>query len=225
MMIKGVLFDFNGTMFQDSPFNEEAWLTFAEKEAHKQLTRDEFDQNVHGKNNRLVLEYLFERPFTKEEAIEWGEKKEAIYRKLVRSHPDAAHLTAGLSEFLDDLKQKQVPFNIATAAGKGNVDFYFEAFDLGRWFDYEKVIYDNGEMKSKPAPDFYLQSAEKIGLKPSECVVFEDSVSGIKAAHNAAAKKIFAITTDGNGAMLSYLGNVDAVIDDFTDSRVRNLFA
>ncbi len=223
-MLKGVLFDFNGTMFQDSRFNEEAWLAFAEKEAHKKLTRDEFDQNVHGKNNRLVLEYLFERPFTKEEAIEWGEKKEDIYRQMVQEHPAEAHLTAGLPEFLDYLKEKQVPFNIATAAGKGNVDFYFERFELGHWFDYDQVVYDNGDMKSKPAPDFYLQSAAKIGLDPSECVVFEDSVSGIKAAHNAAAKKIFAITTDGNGAMLSYLGNVAAVIDDFTDERVLALF-
>lgn len=222
-MIKGVLFDFNGTMFKDSTFNEAAWLAFAEKEAHKKLNREAFDQHVHGKNNRLVLEYLFERPFTKAAALQWGEKKEDIYRDMVRSHPKEAHLTAGLPELLDFLQAEKIPFNIATAAGKGNLDFYFERFDLAKWFAYEQIVYDNGERQSKPAPDYYLAAAAKIQVPASDCLVFEDSLSGIQAAHNAGAAKIFAITTNDNGAQLAALLQLAGVIDDFTDSRIRDV--
>ena len=83
-MCKAVLFDFNGTLLPDSPQNEAAWLEFAKTAAGKVLTPAEFQKNVHGKNNRLVLEYLFERPLTKEEALELGEQKEDIYREMVR---------------------------------------------------------------------------------------------------------------------------------------------
>lgn len=74
-MCKAVLFDFNVTLLPDSPQNEAAWLEFAKTTAGKILSPTEFQENVHDKNNRLVLEYLFDRSFTKEESIQWGEKK------------------------------------------------------------------------------------------------------------------------------------------------------
>lgn len=223
-MVKAVLFDFNGTLFQDSVFNEDAWLEFADKIAGRKITRAEFDQHIHGKVNRLALEYLFERPFTAEEAIEWGEKKEDIYRQMVRDTPEAAHLTPGAEDFFAFLQEKKIPFNIATAAGRGNVDFYYEIFGLAKWFPFDQIVYDDGTIASKPAPDFYLQGAEKIGVKAADAVIFEDSVSGLKAAHNAQAETIVGIATDDNDQELMGLGFVDFVVKDFRDERVYELF-
>ena len=127
-MCEAVLFDFNGTLLPDSPQNEAAWLEFAKTAAGKVLTPAEFQKNVHGKNNRLVLEYLFERPLTKEEALELGEQKEDIYREMVRQTPATQQLMPGAPEFLDELKARGIPVNIATAAGYGNVRFYFDFF-------------------------------------------------------------------------------------------------
>lgn len=223
-MYKAVLFDFNGTLFQDSSFNEEAWLEFADSYAGKQLTAEEFQENVHGKNNRLVLEYLFDRPFEKEEAIEWGEKKEDIYREKVRQHPQKAKLTPGAITFLNLLKEKNVPRTIATASGKGNIDFYFDIFQLANWFDYEKVVYDNGERKSKPNPEIFQLAAHQIGTHPQETIIFEDSHSGLRAAKNAGANKIFAIVTENNQEELAELEIADEIVIDFSDTRVLNLF-
>lgn len=224
-MCKAVLFDFNGTLFQDSPLHEKAWLTYAKEEAGKLLTPDEFQKNVHGRNNRLILEYLFERDFTLEEAIEYGERKEEIYRQMVRNKPDCVFLTPGATEFLDHLKTLGIPRNIASASGKGNMDFYFELFDLERWFDYEKIIYDNGKRKSKPDPEYYLQAAQNIEISPADAVIFEDSPSGLLAGKKAGARKLFAIITENNEEDLRKLQLADEVVADYQDERVVKLFS
>ena len=223
-MCEAVLFDFNGTLLPDSPQNEAAWLEFAKTAAGKVLTPAEFQKNVHGKNNRLVLEYLFERPLTKEEALELGEQKEDIYREMVRQTPATQQLMPGAPEFLDELKARGIPVNIATAAGYGNVRFYFDFFGLERWFDFDTIVYDNGNMNSKPAPDYYLLAAEKIGVDPKMAVIFEDSHSGLAAAKNAGAKKIIALETGDNREELASLGIADVIVLDYFAPEVRGLF-
>lgn len=223
-MCKAVLFDFNGKLLSDSPQNEAAWLEFAKTVTGKILSPSEFQENVHGKNNRLVLKYLFDRSFTKEESIELGEKKEEIYRQMVRQDPTTQHLMSGAPEFLDYLKEKRIPVNIATAAGYGNVRFYFDFFHLNRWFDFEKIIYDNGEMKSKPFPDYYIQSAERINVDLRNVVIFEDSYSGLLAAKNAGAAKIIAIEIGDNRNDLMSLNIADIVVKDYFSPEVKKLF-
>lgn len=223
-MCEAVLFDFNGTLLPDSPQNEAAWLEFAKTAAGKVLTPAEFQKNVHGKNNRLVLEYLFERPLTKEEALELGEQKEDIYREMVRQTPATQQLMPGAPEFLDELKARGIPVNIATAAGYGNVRFYFDFFGLERWFDFDTIVYDNGNMNSKPAPDYYLLAAKKIGVDPKNAVIFEDSHSGLAAAKNAGAKKIIALETGNNREELASLGIADVIVPDYFAPEVRRLF-
>lgn len=223
-MCEAVLFDFNGTLLPDSPQNEAAWLEFAKTAAGKVLTPAEFQKNVHGKNNRLVLEYLFERPLAKEEALELGEQKEDIYREMVRQTPATQQLMPGAPEFLDELKARGIPVNIATAAGYGNVRFYFDFFGLARWFDFDTIVYDNGNMNSKPAPDYYLLAAKKIGVDPKNAVIFEDSHSGLAAAKNAGAKKIIALETGDNREELASLGIADMIVPDYFAPEVRGLF-
>lgn len=223
-MCKAVLFDFNGTLFQDSLLHEKAWLTYAKEEAGKILTSEEFQKNVHGRNNRLILEYLFEREFTLEEAVEYGERKEKIYRQMVRDNPAIVYLTPGATEFLDRLKALAIPRNIASASGKGNIDFYFDIFGLERWFDYEKIVYDNGKYKSKPDPEYYLQAAQNIEISPADAAVFEDSPSGLLAGKKAGASKVFAIITNNNEQDLLKLQLADEVVADYQDERVLKLF-
>ena len=78
---------------------------------------------------------------------------------------------------------------------KDNVDFFIEVFNLEKWFDLEQIVYDNGNIPGKPAPDIYLKAAENIGLAPKDCIVVEDALSGIKAAENAGIGNIIAIAS------------------------------
>lgn len=224
MDLQGIIFDFNGTLFRDSEKHEIAWQEFAAKHRDEPLTRAEFDRHVHGKSNQQIIEYIFQATFSLEEAAELAEGKEAIYRELCLADQVGLHLLEGAPELLDYLTAQGYLITIATASGKKNVDFFFDVFNLGKWFDYDKVIYDDGIIKSKPAPDFYLNASQAIGKLPEECLVFEDSLSGIKAAQAAQVQGVIAIATNGNQEQLARLEPL-MIIDDFRDERLKDVLA
>ena len=66
---------------------------------------------------------------------------------------------------------------------------------MAKWFDLEYVVYNDGTLPGKPAPDIFLKAAEVIGVEISDCVIFEDSRSGIKAAKCAGAYKIIGVNS------------------------------
>lgn len=193
--IQGVIFDFNGTMFFDKEFHEQAWRSFLEQLIGRGIGDAEFQTYVHGRNAKDTLSYFLRRALTKEEVTDLEEEKEVIYRRLCLNCPEKLHLAEGLPKFLNRLKQAGLPMTIATAAGWNNVCFFFEQFNLERWFDVDKVVYNNGRIPGKPEPDVYRRAAEHIQIPITQCVVFEDARSGIEAAKRAGAGRIIGVAS------------------------------
>jgi beta-phosphoglucomutase-like phosphatase (HAD superfamily) len=73
-------------------------------------------------------------------------------------------------------------------------------------------VYDDGSRACKPAPDIYLQAASNLGLPPAECVVVEDSRSGLQAAHAAGIGYIVALGPINIHRSLTQLEGVSVVI-------------
>lgn len=192
MAIKGVIFDFNGTLFWDTPFHNTAWDQFLEN--HQiELSDQEKNEKIHGKNNRDIFTGLLNRAIEPEELEQFIDEKEGLYRDIcVKAQQPLAD---GAIELFEFLKVNNIRYTIATASGPENVGFFFQQFDLHHWFDFEQVVYDDGSMRGKPNPDFFLKAMEKLQLKPEECLVFEDSIAGIKAAENAGAGKIIIVNS------------------------------
>ena len=136
------IFDFNGTMFFDETFQEKAWQQYMTEKLGRRITPEEFQTWVHGRNTGDTLEYFFGRPFPQQEADEEEEAEETIYRALCRQSPDYK-LADGLVEFLDFLAAHKIPRTIATASCGNNVRFFFDTLGLDRWFDLDKVIYND----------------------------------------------------------------------------------
>lgn len=220
--MEAMIFDFNGTLVRDTDYHEQAWQQFIQELVGRKFTKTEFEQKVHGRNNHLVLEDILERKLSTAEGLELSNQKEAIYRKIAIVYQ--LTLIKGVPEYFDYLKEHDVLMNIATASPKVNVDFYFDRYDLSRWFSYDKVVYGDGSLPSKPAPDFYLQGALRVGGEPKEMTVFEDSYLGLQGAANAQAKRIIAVSTNDNQQALMESGVVDFVIDDFTDTRLKEFW-
>ena len=86
-----------------------------------------------------------------------------------------------------------VPFALATGSDLGHVSFYLKELGLDRWFSEENMVWDDGTYPGKPAPEIYRKAAAKLGLDPSECLVFEDGTSGIRAANAAGAGAVTVI--------------------------------
>lgn len=195
-MIKGVIFDFNGTLFWDTPFHNQSWDKFLQN--HQiQLSDEEKNNKIHGKNNSDIFQDIFNRTFNEEELVELINEKEAIYRTICLNAK--LPLAPGAIELFELLKDLAIPYTIATASGKENVLFFFEQFGLAKWFDFDLVVYDDGILHGKPNPDYFLKAMTKLKVEPKECLIFEDSYSGIAAAENAHAGKIIIVDSiNGN---------------------------
>ena len=216
--MKGIIFDFNGTMFMDSDLHEAAWLYLLQKYSEKELTEEDILKNLHGKTNDVILRNFISKDLTDEEVQKLSDEKEAFYRKSVLESSNHKDFTKGLRDVLDYLKANDIPMTIASASPKINMDFYFDYLNLGDWFDYDQMVCHTGSFPGKPAPDIFLIAAEKIGVEQKNCLVIEDSYSGLQAAHNAKIGTIVAIDPDGkNRAVLEAEGLAkDGVIEDFT---------
>ena len=172
----------------------------------------------------IRLNICLEEPVDAEKAAVLIEQKEALYREMCLNLDGDFRLSPGAPELLDDLVKHNIPLTIATASGKKNVDFFVEHLHLEKWFEIEKIVFDNGKIPGKPAPDLYLAAAEKLNLHPEACVVVEDSRSGIQAAHHAGAGWVVALGPVETHSSLVRLPGVDQVITNLEQIACQDLF-
>ena len=192
--MRGIIFDFNGTMFFDEEFQNISWRSFLQAKTGHYITDEEFQEYIHGRNNEVSLKHFISPDLSREEIEELAEEKEQCYRDLCMKSSEF-RLADGLPEFLDELADRQIPMTIATASMEKNVQFFFEHLGLDRWFSYDQVALNDGTMKGKPEPDIFLRAAELIGVRPEACMVFEDAKSGIEAARRAGACRVVGVAS------------------------------
>ena len=215
--MKALAFDFNGTMYMDTDKHRQAWNLFFQKYIGRPLEEEEFLHYACGPAVENIMRHFFPQVTDAARITALAGEKEEIYRRLCREDVEGLRLIEGLPEALDRLQARGVPMVIATGAGRGNLDFYFEAFHLERWFDWDHVIYDDGTLPGKPAPDVYLRACERLRTPPRGCMVVEDAFAGIAAAQSAGVGAIVAITATNPAGTLEKLPGVKAVIDDYRD--------
>lgn len=205
--MKAVLFDFNGTLFYDTLIHIDVWIQFLKVKLNYEMSEEEFMRRVFGRDNNAIIKDFFGINDLKK-IHELSEEKEEMYRDVCRNMDIS--LVKGAEDFFDYLVENNIPFTIATGANQSNVDFYFDVFKLNKWFDYSKVIYDDGYLPGKPDPTGFIKASKKINMDPSECVVIEDSLAGVKAAKAAGVKEIYVISNKE-----SFDEEVTAIVKDY----------
>lgn len=211
---KGIIFDFNGVLWWDNHLQEQSWKEFSAAIRGTPLSEEEMTIHMHGRNNQYTQEYLLGRPITGDELEQLIQQKEAIYQQLCLARGTDFKLSPGAVELLDYLVDQHIPHTIATASGKINLDFFIQHLELDRWFNLDQIVYDNGSIIGKPDPDIYLKAAQNLNLPPAECIVVEDSHSGIQAAHAAQIGWIVALGPINTHKQLVRLNGVNAVIEN-----------
>lgn len=217
MKYKGIIFDFNGTLYWDSAKHKEAWRAYSKRLRGTAFSDEEMINHMFGRTNEEIIQYAIGKKPTPEMVEEIGQEKEELYRQMSIKDSENFHLAKGVTEFLDFLKENDIPRTIATMSDRKNVDFYFESFNLANWFDFNQVVYADGIVKSKPAPDIYEIAAKNLGLKPEECIVVEDALSGIESARAAKIGKIIAICSEESPELYEKIPCVTGIINDFTE--------
>ena len=221
---RGLIFDFNGVLLWDDQIQRDSWRAFAWRLCQRQLSDDEIDIHVHGRNGQYTLEYLLGEPIDFQKSTVLTEQKEAIYRELYLNSDGDFKLSPGAAELLDDLVKQEIPITIATASGGKNVDFFVEYLNLEKWFEIGKIVFDDGKTQGKPAPDLYISAAKKLRLPPQACVVIEDSRSGIQAAQAAGAGWLVALGPVETHQNLAKLPGVNRVITNLGQVSPHDLF-
>jgi len=223
--LKGIIFDFNGVLWWDTPLQGESWSRYAEILRGSPLAPQEIEKHVWGRDNRYILRYLTGQSFKGRLLEMHNDHKETIYRNLCLEQGETFRLSPGTARLLDWLRAHNVLRTIATSAGKENMLFYFLHLHLENWFNFDTLVYDDDRMRTKPAPDPYLRAAKNLELSPEACVVVEDSVHGIQAARAAGIGYIVALGPESEHPHLAQIEGVDLTVENLGQVPVEMLFA
>lgn len=184
-----VIFDMDGVICHTNPYHS---LAFREFFSVRDLapTDEEFAQHMFGKSNSYILSHFFKRPVTGDELLQLEQEKEGLFRKIYEPHIEPI---TGIVEFISDLKENGVKLGVATSAPYANLDLILSKVNIRE--NLGSVLASEDVTKHKPDPEVYLKSAANLSLAPDQCLVFEDSFSGVSAALNAGMRVVGVLTS------------------------------
>ncbi len=181
-MINTILFDMDGVICHTNPFHSKAFQVFFKKR-NMNPTEEEFGEHMYGKSNSYIFSHFFGRKVEGEELLSFEDEKEGLFREIYAEHIEPIK---GYLPFLDSLAEKNYKLGVATSAPRANMDLIIDKLNIRDYF--KSLMASEDVTVHKPDPQVYLQSAENLFSKPNECLVFEDSFSGVSAAINANMK-------------------------------------
>ena len=208
------IFDMDGTLIDNTPYHFKSWQMMYAKYGKGELSKQTYYTVISGVPVLETIRRVFGEGRNEEELKALFNEKEAFYRE---SYAPYIRPINGLENFLAELKSAGVKIAMGTSATQEDIDFVFNHIAIQDYFDV--IINSTMVTKPKPDPQVYLRAAEKINMPPAKCVVFEDSLAGIKSG-NSAGMKVIGITT---GHTADELQPVNLVIDDYTGLTVEKI--
>lgn len=210
--LEAVLFDMDGVIVDSNPVHKEVLIEFFGKHG-VELDEENLRDNVYGRTNKDWIPNVFGD--VSDETIEaYTEEKEQMFRAVFVPQD---YVVSGLLEFLELLDQHGIKKVVATSAPAENADFILD--ELGIFDRFDAVLNASHVTKSKPHPEPYLKAAKAVGSDPKNCIVIEDSLSGVKSGVAAGAKVVGIATTHTR----EELHLCDIVLNDFTELDVKKL--
>lgn len=214
--IKACIFDLDGVVVDTAKYHYLAWKRLA-NELGFEFT-EQHNERLKGVSRMRSLEILLEVgglsfPFDQMEMM--AAKKNDWYVEFIKKMtPD--EILPGAKELLEELRAYGIKLSLGSASK--NSPLILERIGLNNHFDV--IVDGNSVSVAKPAPDIFLTAAQKLGVAPEECVVFEDAEAGIEAAINAKMRTVGI----GNPQILKRADVVVPNLKDFSYSKLVNLF-
>lgn len=179
--VESVIFDMDGVLFDTESIYLKVWKNVFRKYGYK-MTKDIYSQVI--ATWRENVKKVFLREFGAELPIEkmYREKDIALKEEIEKQ----VYIKEGAVEILTYLKNKNYKVALATSSDRERMNKQLEKASIREYFD-EIVCRDEVE-NTKPNPEIYLKVADKLNVKPKNCLVIEDSLAGVKAAYKANMK-------------------------------------
>ena len=208
------IFDMDGVIVDTAACHFESWRYVFEKHDTR-FTKSDFKHKF-GQRNDAIIRSVLGRSVTSNEIENIASDKEQYFRSCAK---DKVKPFPGAIELIKSLAKKHVKMAIASSAPLENIELLLN--NLGIKECFQTLVPGQDVKESKPSPQIFLLAAHRLGVKPEECIVFEDAVAGVTGAKNAGMYCI-AVTTTNQRNILS---EADLIVDSLDEIKITELEA
>ncbi len=182
-MLKGAIFDHDGLMFDTEKIWQKNWNLVANEMGI--TLPEEFKKEICGSNGQHTLDVI-----QKYYHVEDGKEiRDRVIESVARDEiENQIEMKEGLLDILEMFQKHGVKMAVASSSPREMILMNLKRSQLEKYF--EVVVSGKDVKHGKPAPDIFLLAAEKLGIDPRECYVFEDAYNGVQAGVSAGAKTI-----------------------------------
>ncbi|MEM1059786.1 MAG: HAD-IA family hydrolase [Verrucomicrobiota bacterium] len=184
----GAVFDWDGVIVNSAAQHEESWEHLAH-ENQLRLPANHFKQGF-GMKNEYIIPNILKWTDDSDEVHRLSLRKEELYREIIQKN--GIEPLPGVHEFFDWLREHDVPRVVGSSTHRANIEVSLAAMGMER--DFTALVTAEDVSHGKPDPEVFLKGAEKIGMAPERCVVFEDAQVGIQAG-KAGGMRVIALET------------------------------
>jgi beta-phosphoglucomutase len=214
-----VILDMDGVIIDSNPFHRMVWKEFLERHG-VEVDEPMFKNVIFGTPGDQTIRNLVQKDITSDQLSLYLEEIDTTYRSII-SGSEQIFPVSGLNNFLDFIKELGYKIALATSAPPENISLILERLGITEYFD---VIVDKTHVtRGKPDPEVYLKTVENLKTDSKYCLVFEDSLAGVRSAIKAGIR-VIGVTTSHSAEELSQAGTFYN-IDDFNDPSLPELLA
>ena len=177
-MIKGVIFDMDGTIVDSLPYHYKAWKIFFNE--NKVENFSEKLKDYKGGGTLDLITAVYGDKYSRKELKIMTDDKEMIFREIYKNNVVPI---MGFMEMFELIKSKEILVGIASNAIRKNVKMILSELKIYEKFD--SIICGDEVKKGKPDPEMFNETVDRFNLKKEECLIFEDSIEGVTAAVNS----------------------------------------
>lgn len=201
-MMKAVLFDLDGVVFNTEPQYSVFWGAQC-REFHPELPG--LENKIKGQTLVQIYDAWFSGPLEGQQAVITA-RLDDFERQMSYDYIE------GFEDYIRSLRQQGVKTAVVTSSNQPKMEaVYAKRPEFKTLFD--AILTSEDFERSKPDPDCYLKAAQRFGIDAKDCVVFEDSFNGLKSGRAAGMYVVGLATTNTAGDIKSLC---DKVIDNFT---------
>ncbi len=181
--IQGLIFDLDGTITLTQQFHFQAFSQVFREHGIEYTEHDDLYKYA-GMGSGTIFPTVFADhgiTLTDEQVKEYSDEKKKIYTKILEENEILP--VPGVKEFLQRVRDAGYQMCIASGNKVEAIEYLLDRVGVRAFFSI--IVTNKDASKPKPAPDIFLAAAEKLGLEPAQCVVFEDAVNGVQASKSA----------------------------------------